>query len=120
MKRIVITAIVSSVATLGVMNLLGGAKAGYSEKVVLNNAKVTVTERIIDVGVGRDPHIRESDQVIVFLNDTAYDRVDAQTGKVERRARKSGEVIWHDKGEHAPKLITRGAQPMRSLVIALK
>jgi hypothetical protein len=120
MKRIVLTVVLSSLATLGVVNLLGLAKGGYSEKVVLDNKKVTVTERVIDPGVARDPHIRQSDQIIVFLNDTAYDRLDPQTGKVEQRKRKAGEVIWHDKGENAPKLTTRGAQPMRSLVIALK
>ncbi len=119
MRTILATAILSSLITLGVVKLLG-AKADYTEKTVLDNKRATVTERVMDVNAARDPHVRATDQIIVFLNDTAYDRVDAQSGKVERRTRKAGEILWHDKGEHAPKLVNRGATPMRSLVIALK
>ncbi len=35
-------------------------------------------------------------------------------------AGKSGDVIWHDKGEQAPQLINAGAKPYRTLVIALQ
>lgn len=119
MRTIVATAILSSLITLGVTRMLG-AKAEYSEKVVLDNKRASVTDRVMEVNGARDPHIRATDQIIVFLDDSAYDRVDPQTGKVERRTRKAGEILWHDKGEHAPKLINRGSKPMRSLVIALK
>jgi hypothetical protein len=35
------------------------------------------------------------------------------------RERKSGDVIWHDKGEDAPRL-TNAGKPYRTLVIELK
>ncbi len=119
MRTILATAIASSLITLGVVKLMG-AKTDYSEKTLLDNKRATVTERVMEVNSARDPHTRATDQIIVFLNDTAYDRVDPQSGKIERRTRKAGDILWHDKGEHAPKLINRGAGPMRSLVIALK
>ena len=34
--------------------------------------------------------------------------------------RKSGDVIWHDKGEDAPQLTNAGAKPYRTVVIELK
>ena len=104
--------------------IVGGGYAGFAAAVTLARGGARVTARSCGdeevVDAARDPHVRATDQIIVFLNDTAYDRVDAQSGKVERRTRKAGEILWHDKGEHAPKLINRGSKPMRSLVIALK
>jgi hypothetical protein len=89
-------------------------------KIVLENVRVRVTERSIPPGGERLPYLRDTDQVIVFLNDTSYERVDAETGETIKRSRKAGEVIWHGKAEHAPKLVNVGAGPMRSLIIALK
>ena len=60
------------------------------------------------------------DQVIVFLNDTKYERIDSKTGETIERARKGGDVIWHFKGESAPKLVNIDDKPFRSLIIALK
>ena len=74
----------------------------------------------VPVGVARAPHIRSTNQVIVFLDDCVYDRIDADTKKTERKTRKAGEVLWHDKGEHAPALVNRGSKPFRSLMVALK
>jgi len=64
--------------------------------------------------------VRPTDQVIVFLDEASYDRIDPSSGEKRRVNRKSGEVIWHDKGEHAPRLINAGSKPYRTLVIALR
>jgi hypothetical protein len=91
-----------------------------TRKTVLQNARVKITERVIPPGGERTPYLRDTDQVIVFLNDTTYERVDAKTGETLRRKRKAGDVIWHDRSERAPKLVNVGRRPMRSLIIALK
>lgn len=113
MKTIVCTAVLSAAATLLVA-------ATISQNVKIEKPRVTVTEVVHPPGVPREPYVRPTDQVIVFLDDCAYDRVDAKTGAKTRVSRKSGEVIWHDKGEQAPTLINAGAKPYRTLVIALK
>ena len=58
--------------------------------------------------------------MIVFLDDCKYQRIDSKTGEKTVRERKSGDVIWHDKGEDAPVLINAGAKPYRTLLIELK
>jgi hypothetical protein len=119
MKRLVLTAVVSSLLTLLAVYTLA-ATGQITSQVKLEKPRVTVTEVTHPVGVPREPYVRPTDQVIVFLDDCAYDRVDAKTGAKTRVARKSGEVIWHDKGEHAPTLINAGSKPYRTLVVALK
>ncbi|HUG81506.1 MAG TPA: hypothetical protein VML01_07575 [Bryobacterales bacterium] len=44
-------------------------------------------ERSIPPGEARGAHIRPADQVIVFLNDVSYDRIDAKTGETASRSR---------------------------------
>jgi hypothetical protein len=56
----------------------------------------------------------------VFLDDSRYERIDPDTGAKEIRTRKSGDVIWHDKGEVAPVLTNVGTKAYRELVIELK
>ena len=68
----------------------------------------------------RERYIRPTDQVIVFLDDCKYQRIDSKTGEKTVRERKSGDVIWHDKGEDAPVLTNLGTKPYRTLVIELK
>ena len=119
MKKIGLTAILSSAATLLIVYSLPAAD-GISQVVKLEKPRVTVTEVTAPPGVPREPYVRPTDQVIVFLDDCSYDRVDAKTGAKQRVNRKSGEVIWHDKGEQAPTLINTGSKPYRTLVIALK
>jgi hypothetical protein len=119
MKKIVITALLSSALTLTVVRLTA-AREEITQKVVLENKRLIVSDRMIPLGTLRETHTRDTDQVIVFLEDCVYDRINADTGKTDRIARKAGEVLWHNKGEHAPKLVNRGAKPFRSLVIALK
>ena len=114
MKKLLLTAVVSSVLTL-----LAAAGA-ITQVVKLEKPRVTVTEITHPPGLPRDPYTRPTDQVIVFLDDCSYDRVDAATGRKTRVTRKSGEVIWHDQGERAPTLINAGPKPYRTLVIALK
>ena len=68
----------------------------------------------------RERGIRPHDQVIVFLDDCQYERTDPQTGAKTIRTRKSGDVIWHSKGEDAPRLVNSGTRPYRTMVIELK
>lgn len=114
MKKIVLTAFISSMLTV----LLISA-AGPEKKMKLENAKVRINEVVYSPGNPREPYIRPTDQVIVFLDDCKYERKDSKTGKIEVRERKSGEVLWHDKGENAPQLTALG-KGYRTLVIELK
>ena len=110
-KTILLTAVASSLLTLA---------AVLPSKVSLENSRVKVTETTYLPGVPRDRHIRPTDQVIVFMDDCKYQRIDSKTGEKTVRERKAGEVIWHDKGEDAPVLINLGKKPYRTLTIALK
>jgi len=89
-------------------------------KIILENVRVKVTEVTYDPGVPRDRYIRATDQVIVFLDDCKYERTDSKTGEKTVRQRKSGEVIWHDRGEDAPVLKNLGDKAYRSLMIEIK
>jgi hypothetical protein len=102
----------------GVMWLAGQTAA--PEKVVLENARVKVRTITHEGNATRPRHIREADQVIVFLEDSAYLRKDPDSGKVEIRKREAGEVIWHSKGEVAPELTNVSARPYRTVVVELK
>lgn len=86
----------------------------------LDNPRARVTEVVMEPGVERCSYIRETDQIIVFLDDATYARRDAATGEVLTRNRKAGEVLWHNKGEHAPALTNVGPAPYRALVIELR
>jgi hypothetical protein len=94
--------------------------APMPEVVKLENAKVRVKEVVYAPGVPRERYTRPTDQVIVFLDDSQYERIDSATKERTVRTRKSGDVIWHDKGEDAPVLKNLGAKPYRTLVIELK
>jgi hypothetical protein len=94
--------------------------APMAKKVVLENKRVTASEVVYEPGKPREPYIRPTDQVIVFLDECSYERTDTQTKEKTIRKRKQGEVIWHDKGEDAPQLINLGTKPFRTLVIELK
>lgn len=118
-KKFVLTAVLTSAVTLCAV-YLSGAAPEIARSVLLENIRVQVTERVIPPGAERLPYIRGTDQVIVFLSDTTYERVDPVTGEKEVRKRKAGDVIWHSRAERAPRLINIGETPMRSLVIALK
>jgi len=120
MKKIVVSASISSAFTLCAVYLFAAPAAEPAYKMVLENARVEVTERIVAPGGERVPFTRETDQVIVFLNDTKYERIDAGSGERTVRSRKAGEAIWHFKGENAPKLVNVDSEPFRSLVIAIK
>lgn len=107
--KLVATALISSAVTL---MAVGNAK--------LENSRVKISEVVYEPGAPRERYIRPSDQVIVFLDDCQYERTDSETHAKEIRNRKSGEVIWHNKGEDAPVLKNLGAKPYRTLVIELK
>ena len=91
-----------------------------SRKQLMDNVRSTVSEIVYEPGVPRKPHIRPTDQIIVFLDDCEYERTDAKTGEKTTRKRKAGEVIWHDRSEMAPQLVNTGGKPYRSLLIELK
>ena len=66
----------------------------------------------------REGYKRPTDQIIVFLDPASYEATDAQ-GQKQVKQRKSGEIVWHNKGADAPLLINKG-KSYRNLVIALK
>ena len=84
----------------------------------LDNARITVTESLTPAGGRRESYTRPTDQLIVFLDDAQYEAVDA-AGKATQRQRKSGDIVWHTKGETAPLLLNKG-KAYRNLIIALK
>ncbi|MBI4908139.1 MAG: hypothetical protein HY820_31225 [Acidobacteria bacterium] len=117
MKTILLSAIAGSALTL--IGVFGIAGAELPKKIKLENPKVRVTEVTYQPGVARERYIRPTDQVIVFLDDSKYRRTDSQTKEKTVRERRSGDVIWHDKGEDAPVLENLGTKPYRTLVIEL-
>ena len=123
-KTILLTAAMSSVLTVGItvtaMFALGLAQTGSAPTVKLQNKRVKVSEMVYAPGVPRLRHIRRTDQVIVFMDDCRYERKDSATGEKTIRERKSGEVIWHDKGEDAPQLINLGTKPYRTTVVEIE
>ncbi len=117
-KHLIWTAMSSSALTLLAVWSFGWAS--LPSRVKLENARVKVTEVQYDPGVARERYVRPADQVIVFMDDCRYRRTDSKTKEQTVRERKSGEVIWHDKGEDAPQLVNLGTKPYRTLVIELK
>src|SRR3954452_20879914 len=93
------SAVLASMLTLAVSH-----GASLPSRVMLENSKVKVTEVTYESGVPRERFIRPSDQIIVFLDNCRYRRTDSASGEKTVRERKSGEVIWHNKGEDAPVL----------------
>ncbi len=94
--------------------------AALPVKTVLEKSRVRVVETTYLPGVAREAGVRESDQVIVFLDECAYERKDPVTGELTIRKRAAGETIWHDKGEAAPQLKNVGNRPYRTITVELK
>ncbi len=117
-RNLVITALASSAVTL--LAVWSIRAAALPTVVKLDNAKVHVTEVTSAPRAVRERGVRPADQVIVFLDDCRYERIDPATGEKTIRERKSGDVIWHDKGEDAPQLTNAGSKPYREIVIELK
>lgn len=117
-KTVLLTAVISSALTWAGVYGLGWAP--LPSKIKLENARVKVTEVSGTPGVPREPYVRPSDQVIVFLDDCKYQVKDSKTEEKTVRERKSGDVIWHNKGEGAPELVNLGTKPYRTVVIELK
>jgi len=119
MKRAVcLSAAISSALTLAAVWLLGWAP--LPSKTVLENARVRVVEVTSAPGAARERGVRATDQVIVFLDACRYERTDPATGAKTIRERRPGEVIWHSKGEDAPRLVNVGSRPYRTVVVELK
>ncbi len=116
-KTILLTALLSSVLTALCITAMG---VPAKELVKLENARVKVSAMVYEPGVPRDRYIRSADQVIIFLDDCRYERIDSKTREKTVRERKSGETIWHNKGEDAPVLTNLGSKPYRTIVVELK
>lgn len=114
MKRMVLLVF----ACLAVGYVAGHADVNRETK--LENKRVRILQLDYEPGKPRERSIRPADQVIVFLDDSKYQRIDPDTGEKTVRERKSGDVIWHDKGEVAPVLTNVGSKTYRTLVIELK
>jgi len=96
------------------------AWAAPPSTVKLENSRVIVRQVTLAPEGVRPRGVRAHDQVIVFLDDCRYERTDPRTGAKTIRVRKSGDVIWHSRGEAAPQLVNKGDKPYRTLVIELK
>src|SRR5262249_52983476 len=112
-RDLVLTALASSAATLLACWSLGGAELTTTVKV--DNPRVLVTEVTSPPGGVRPTGKRAMDQVVIFLDDCRYQRVDAVTGEKSMRERKAGDVLWQGKGEDVPQLINTGSKPYRSV-----
>ncbi len=112
------TAAASSLLTF--LAVFSFAYAVMPKEVKLENARVKVSLTTYEPGVPRERYTRPTDQVIVFLDDCKYQRIDSETKEKTVRERKSGETIWHNKGEDAPVLINLGKSAYRTLTIELK
>ena len=68
--------------------------AKLTTTVKLDNKRVKVSEVLYEPGVPRERYIRPTDQVIVFLDDSRYERTDSKTKEKRsasaNRARSSG------------------------------
>lgn len=87
---------------------------------LLDNPRASVSEMIYEPGVRRESYVRATDQIVVFLDDCEFDRIDPHTGVLLNRSRRSGEVLWHAKGELAPVLVNTGTRAFRTLLIELR
>jgi hypothetical protein len=105
---------------LALMAAYAGGRADVARDVKLENGRVRVTQLNYEPGKPRAKSIRAADQVIVFLDESRYERIDPDSGAKEVRTRKSGDVIWHNKGEVAPMLTNLDKKTYRTLVIELK
>jgi hypothetical protein len=83
-KEICLTALASSALTLLAAWSLGGA--ALPSRIKLENAKVRVREVTYPPGTPRERHIRATDQVIVFLDECRYERLDSTTQEKVRAA----------------------------------
>jgi hypothetical protein len=117
-KWLCLTAAISSALTLAAVWAFGFATVPSTVK--LENARVRISEVVYAPGMPRERYIRQTDQVIIFLDDCRYERTDSATKEKTIRERKSGDVIFHNKGEDAPVLINQGSKPYRTLVVELK
>lgn len=85
----------------------------------MENPRVRVSHVVFEPGVPREGYVRPTAQVVVFLDDCRYQRVDAETGAKLMRERRAGETLWHEAGEQAPVLINAGNVPFRTLIIEI-
>ena len=123
-RTIGITALCTSLLTalilIAVLRATGLAQTGVTFSAKLENPRVKVSEAVYPPNQARPRSVRPTDQLIVFLDDCKYQRTDSATGEKSVRTHKSGDVIWHDKGEDAPVLVNLGDKAYRTLVIEVK
>lgn len=117
-NTILFTAATSCALTL--LAVFGFGFAALPSEMKLDNKRVKVTTVTYAPGVPRERYVRPTDQVIVFLDDCKYERKDSASGEKTVRERKSGDVIWHNKGEDAPVLTNLGTKPYRTMTIEVK
>ena len=121
MRKLIGTAAASAALTILTLTAMGWAPQAHAPgEAKLDNARVRVSEIDYAPNQPRPRYTRPTDQAIVFLDDCRYQRVDSQTGAKEVREHKSGDVIWHNRGEDAPVLTNTGDKPYRTLVIEVK
>src|SRR6202790_1018174 len=101
MKKLLASVSIGSSA-LTLLAVWASGWASLPTQVKLDNAKVHVSEVTYAPGTPRERFIRAHDQVIVFLDDCRYERLDSQTKEKTVRGRKWGEGIWPERGEVHP------------------
>ena len=97
-KRLFVAVVLLLTAT---MSFYAGRQSVPTMTEKLDNPRITVTESLTPAGGRRESYTRPTDQLIVFLDDAQYEAVDAD-GKATLRQRKSGDIVWHKKGEMVP------------------
>ena len=121
MRKLICTAVASAALTILTLAALGWAPQAHAPgEAKLDNPRIRVSEIDYSPNQPRPRYTRPTDQVIVFLDACRYQRIDSQTGAKEIRQHKSGDVIWHNKGEDAPVLTNLNNKPYRTLVIEVK
>jgi hypothetical protein len=103
---------------ISALSFYAGRQSAPQMTVKLDNSRVTVTESITPVGGRREPYVRPTDQLLIFLDDAEYEAIESN-GEKTLRKRKVGDVIWHSKGEQAPLLVNRG-KAYRNLIVVPK
>jgi hypothetical protein len=122
MKRTILACSFTAVLTCAVTLLAvrSPAFAQVLQDIILDNPRVKVTRIIHPPGEARPRHTRSTDQVIVFLDDCSYERTNSASGSKSIQTRKSGDVIWHNKGDDAPVLVGASKTAYRTILIELK
>ena len=120
-KRLLLGGVVVFAMGLGVGQALKAVAPARpaTVKVVFENPRVAVRQITMEPTEIRPPRVRETDEVVLFCEESHYRAVNAD-GNEEPRDRLPGTVVFHKKGEQAPTLINKGPKAVRYYSLSLK